>query len=83
MPNQPHYGCTNPDCLSPDVDRELLTVKKVVFLEMGEGGRTVKSRVTAWLCPTCTATDPDWNREKFNPPRPQGFLPPLMKDAVV
>jgi len=61
------YRCQNSKCLNPDVGRALLTVKKVVFLEMGPGGRTVRSRVTAWLCPVCTAEDNDWNREKFAP----------------
>jgi hypothetical protein len=40
-------------------------VKKAVFLTMGEGGRTIRSRVTDWLCGRCAAGDDDWNRE-FN-----------------
>lgn len=43
--------------------RDLLTVKKVLFVEMGAGGRSIKSRVIDWLCPSCVAADSDWNRE--------------------
>ena len=46
----------------------MLTVRKVVFLEMGMGGRTVKSRVAGWLCPKCIADDKDWNRDAFEAP---------------
>lgn len=67
MANNPDYRCTN---CSRDCNRELLTVKKTVFLEMGIGGRTVRSRVIGWLCPDCTADDTDWKREKFVPPTP-------------
>lgn len=49
--------------------RELLTVKKVSFVEMGAGGRTLKCRVTAWLCPKCTAEDAVWQQEPFKAPR--------------
>ena len=68
MANLPDYGCTR--CSTP-TERSKLMVKKAVFLEMGEGGRTFRSRVTDWLCPACVAADPDWQREKFTPPRPQ------------
>ena len=68
MANMPDYGCTR--CSTP-TERSKLMVKKAVFLEMGEGGRTFRSRVTDWLCPACVAADPDWQREKFTPPRPQ------------
>jgi hypothetical protein len=64
MANHPDYDCTG---CGQSTKRELLTVKKVVFTEMGEGARTVKSRVTDWLCPRCTATDVDFNREPFSP----------------
>lgn len=59
------YVCT--DCGKP-TPRDLLTVRKAVFLEMGLGGRTVRSRVTGWLCPVCTSGDTDFNREPFKPP---------------
>ena len=68
MANNPDYTCTNCGTSTP---RELLMVKKAVFLEMGEGGRTHRSRVTGWLCPVCVAADVDWNREKFHPPKAQ------------
>lgn len=48
--------------------RDRLMAKKVVFLTMGEGGKTIKSRVIAWECPTCVVKDPHWNLEKFDAP---------------
>jgi len=42
--------------------RSMLTVKKVLFTGMGAGAKTNRARVVAWLCPTCTKNDPDWNR---------------------
>jgi hypothetical protein len=56
------YACTR--CGEPKT-RDQLMVKKAVFLTMGEGGRTIRSRVTDWLCGRCASADPDWNRE-FN-----------------
>lgn len=66
MANQPYYVCTR--CAKP-TDRDNLVVKKAVFLEMGEGARTERSRVVDWLCPLCKNEDADYNREKFTPPR--------------
>lgn len=66
MANQPDYICTR---CGGEPGRDLLMVKKAVFLEMGEGGSTIRSRVTDWLCPDCVRKDPDWHREKFHPPR--------------
>lgn len=63
MPNNPNYGCTV--CKAP-VSRDALVVKKALFTEMGEGARTVRSRVIAWLCPQCLISDPDYQREKFS-----------------
>lgn len=62
-----YYGCTNCGASTP---RDDLTVKKSVFLEMGAGARTWRSRVVAWLCPDCVRADPEWNLPKFSPPRP-------------
>lgn len=59
---QKTYACTRCGQVK---SRDQLMVKKAVFLTMGEGGRTIRSRVTEWLCGTCAADDPDWNRE-FN-----------------
>lgn len=64
MAGNPEYKCTR---CGKDCQRDLLTVKKAVFLEMGMGGRTIRSRVVGWLCPSCTANDSDWNQEKFVP----------------
>lgn len=66
MANQPHYACTR--CSKP-TKREELTVKKALFTEMGMGAGTKRARVTDWLCSTCLDSDPDWQREKFSPPR--------------
>lgn len=65
MANEPIYECTQ--CKATP-GRDLLTVKKAVFLEMGMGGRIIRSRVTDWLCPSCTAKDPDYRREAFTAP---------------
>lgn len=62
MANQPIYECTN---CGTATKRDLLTAKKVSFLEMGVGGRTIRSRVTGWLCPSCVKKDEDYNREPF------------------
>lgn len=65
MANEPDYICT--ECGS-DSTREQLTVKKVSFLEMGLNGRTLKSRVVGWLCPSCVNKDADFNREPWRAP---------------
>lgn len=52
----PDFGCGR------TVERELLTVKRAVFMEPGEGAKTLRSRVIAHLCPECVAKDLDWNR---------------------
>jgi hypothetical protein len=63
-------------------------VKKAVFLTMGEGGRTIRSRVTDWLCGRCAASDVDWNREfsrgQFAPSAlviTQGEFNPTVKES--
>lgn len=72
MAVNPAYRCTRCGTKpggGTDVEaRELLTVKKVSFNEMGIGGRTLRSRVVDWLCPECVRSDPDYNREKFVAP---------------
>ena len=65
MSNEPNYACS--EC-GAHCSRDLLTVKKVSFLEMGEGARTIRSRVVAWLCPSCVAADHEFNLEKFKAP---------------
>ena len=65
MPNIPEYGCTRCD---KDKDREQLTVKKIMFTDMGEGARTLRSRVVDWLCDDCLLEDPDYLREKISGP---------------
>jgi hypothetical protein len=51
------YKCTNCDTIT---DRDLLTIKQVRFVEIGVGGKQLKSRNIAWLCPACVARDPVW-----------------------
>jgi hypothetical protein len=65
MPLQPDYRCTG---CQAKTKRDDLTVKKSVFLEMGAGGKTIRSRVTGWLCPSCVVIDEDWNRERHAAP---------------
>lgn len=48
--------------------REELVVKKALFVTMGAGSSTVRSRVVAWLCPTCRVEDPDWVRTQYAVP---------------
>jgi hypothetical protein len=71
---QRDYHCTRCGHKTP---REMLTVKKSVFTEMGSSAKTFKSRVTRQLCPNCLITDDDWNREPYSEPDfetlPEGF----------
>ena len=62
------YVCST--CNKPTA-RDLLMAKKIVFLTMGAGGRTVKSRVIEWKCPTCVVKDEHWNLEAFVAPGSQ------------
>ena len=71
MPPQHPYVCNK---CGNDTPRDLLTVKKVLFVEMGAGGRTIRSRVESWLCPPCTKADLAWNLPAHRTPedRPMG-----------
>jgi hypothetical protein len=55
------YQCTS---CGETTERELLTVKNIRFLEMGERPKQLRSRNVGWLCPKCVAKDPDWNRDR-------------------
>jgi hypothetical protein len=57
VPFVSEYKCTECDAITP---REELTVKRVVFRQMGEFGRTLKGRVVGWLCPDCRDKDAVW-----------------------
>lgn len=63
------YACTKCNRVT---QREYLVVKKVVFLSMGIGGRTLRSRVTDWLCPDCRLKDDDYSLPAFSMPVPTG-----------
>lgn len=54
------YRCTN---CGVEQERDKLTVKRAIFFAFGEGGKQKRSRTVAWLCPTCTEADNDWNRK--------------------
>jgi len=43
-------------------ERDRLTVKRALFLGFGRNAKALRSRVVAWLCDDCRATDPDWSR---------------------
>jgi hypothetical protein len=76
MAQTEEYVCSR--CGQPTA-RDLLTVKKASFLEMGVRGRTLLARVVAWLCPRCVASDEDYNREPYTQPRYEG---PSLQAAV-
>ena len=60
------YACTK--CGTEVTDRDRLTVKKASFHTMGARARTIRSRVTFWLCPACLKADEDWNRPAYQDP---------------
>jgi DNA-directed RNA polymerase subunit RPC12/RpoP len=60
------YACTK--CGKEVPSRDRLTVKKAVFTTMGSPAKTLRSRVTVWLCPECLTKDADWNREPYSDP---------------
>lgn len=44
-----------------------LAAKRISFMEMGEGAKTIRARVVAWLCKEpCMLEDPDYQRERFS-----------------
>lgn len=45
--------------------KEELTVKRVQFRVMGQGGRVLKTRVIAWLCHDHRDADPDFHRASY------------------
>lgn len=73
MPTEHDYKC---DGCGRDTKRDLLTVKKVLFVEMGAGGKTLRSRVDSWLCPPCVKADPHWNMESYRHPEERVRLLP-------
>ena len=65
------YTCTK---CNRAVGRDNLRVKRVSFREMGENGKTVRSRVEAWLCtepadnggPSCIEQDAAWTAKSHS-----------------
>ena len=52
--------------------RDALTVKRVGFSKIGAGGKTIKTRTVAWLCPEHLEADPAWNRPDRRITAPEG-----------
>jgi hypothetical protein len=65
MPSYTDYKCGK--CHKP-TERELLIVKRAVFVPIGRGAKIVKNRTIMWLCDDCLKLDPDWNRESHDAP---------------
>lgn len=65
MPHYSEYKCRGPGSCGRHTERELLTVKKVVFTVMGAGGKVLKSRTVAWLCDECVEKDPEYTSEPY------------------
>jgi hypothetical protein len=59
MPRQYNYNCTS--CGKDAGTKENLTAEVTVFKNIGYGSRTLRSRVTAWLCEDCLHKHPAWN----------------------
>jgi DNA-directed RNA polymerase subunit RPC12/RpoP len=62
MPFYTEYKCSKCDGKFP---KEILVVKTITFTPLAEKGRTLKSRVSGWLCPECLPEDEHWNLEPF------------------
>jgi hypothetical protein len=77
MAVDPNYECSR--CGKP-TRREMITVKRAVFLEMGERARTIRARVVDWLCPECVAADVDWNRPPYRTPYTEDPKPPTLPE---
>ena len=65
MSNTTDYRCSK---CGKEEQRDLLTVKKVSFLEIGENPKAIKTRTESWLCPDCVRADEAWNI-------PKGYAP--------
>jgi hypothetical protein len=76
MAANPDYKCT---ACRKQTKRELLTVMKVSFLEIGMTPKTLKSRNILWLCPRCLVRHPLWNIPEYATP---GHLTPEELEAM-
>lgn len=59
------YRCT--EC-NKEQPRDTLTVKKVVFTEMGMNPKAIKTRTESWLCPACLLADKAYQIPKGQAP---------------
>ena len=70
MPHYTQYKCS--ECEREFPNGTGLVRKKIDFQEIGAGGRTIRSRVKAWLCKDkCMPADPDFNLPAFRAPGSQ------------
>lgn len=58
------YRCTG---CGATPGRGKLVAKKVLFTGMGAGAKTLRARVIAHLCVTCTKADPIYNMDSYVP----------------
>lgn len=66
MPHYTQYKCAEPPLgCGRETLRDLLTVMKVVFTEMGQGGKILRSRTVGWLCDECVEKNDYWNLQAF------------------
>lgn len=65
MGKQATYRCS--EC-GESTPRAGLVTKKAMFQEMGEGARTILSRVVAWLCADCLIKDSEYNLPAYSSP---------------
>lgn len=56
------YKCSTCGKEKPRAD---LLAKRVAFTTI-KPVRTIRSRVTGWVCSLCRAEDPDWNQPKYS-----------------
>lgn len=64
MPRAEHkYACS---VCGQIVGRSNLVVKRATFMEVGKGGRLIRTRTVAWLCrKQCLEADPDWTQPAY------------------
>lgn len=59
-----NYSCRDPRHRGdPNVGRENLLAKVVMFRRIGQNGKVFRQRTTDWQCFECVRNDPDFDRE--------------------
>ena len=64
----PHYSEDRCSGCGKLCSPELLTIKRATFSARTASSKIIRSRVMAWLCESCLAIDPDWNRRAYSSP---------------